>query len=221
MAVRLEDLLEQLHDPEPRVRERAIRRIVRRGRTGLTPAEGLLVLKASSLPYPARRDSSDDTSVDLIRAALHVPYPEYLPAVIGRFRHWNRRARREVLALLMRIEDARAAETVLGLVHRYGRAGGVPTLPLGQHARHPQHAEIFFPALLDYLDVPKLAFPIAALALSFASAHQIDPAILLPHADRLLGLLKRRRDWLGPRQETVGFAWMWEPSYHLRRWKAG
>src|SRR5262245_38477545 len=221
MAQRLEELLEQLHDPAPRVRERAIRRLLRRGRLGFSPAEGLLVLKASSLPYPPRRDSADDTAVDLLRAALHVPYPEYLPAMIARFPHWRRRARREALNLLMRIDDPRAAEAIMEIIRRHGRSGVMPSLPLGQHARQPQHAEIFFPKLLDYLDSPKLAFPIAALALSFASAHQIDPGIVQPHAAQLLALLRRRRDWLGPRQETEGFAWMWEPSYHLRRWKAG
>jgi HEAT repeat protein len=221
MALRLEDLLELLHDPAPRVRERAIRRLLRRGRLGFTPAEGLLVLKASSLPYPRRRDAADDTAVDLLRAALHIPYPEYLPAIVARFQHWHRRARREALNLLMRIDDPRAAEAVVEIVRQHGRTGGVPSLPLGQHARQPQHAEIFFPALLDFLSAPKLSFPIASLALSFATGHQIDPAMLQPHVPQLLALLRRRRDWLGPRQEIEGFAWMWEPSYHLRRWKAG
>jgi hypothetical protein len=221
MAMQLDELLERLHHPEQRERERAIRRILRRGRTGFSPADGLLVLKASSLPYPRRRDPADDTNVDLIRAALQVPYPEYLPAVLARFPHWHRRARREALHLLMRIDDVRSAETVVEIVRRYARLGGVPSLPLGQHGRQPQHAEVFFPALLEYLDVPKLAFPIAALSLSFAGEHLIDPSMLLPHADRFLRLLRRRREWLGSRQETVGFAWMWEQSYHLRRWKAG
>jgi hypothetical protein len=92
---------------------------------------------------------------------------------------------------------------------------------LGQYARQPQFGEAFFPALLDYLDVPRLAFSIGALALSFAAAHQIDTGMLVPHGDRLLAMLRRRRDWLGPRQQTEGLAWMWESSYHLRRWKAG
>jgi hypothetical protein len=144
-----------------------------------------------------------------------------LPAVIARFEHWQRRTRREALALLMRIDDPRAADAVVEIVRRHGRAGGVPSVPLGHYGRQPQHADRFFPALLEFLDVPKLAFSIAALALSFANDQQIDPAILEPHADRLLRLLQRRRDWLAPRQETEGFAWMWEPSYHLRRWKAG
>src|SRR4051812_41577898 len=105
MALRLEDLLERLHDPAPRVRERAIRRLLRRGRLGFTPEEGLLVLKASSLPYPRRRDAADDTAVDLLRAVMQLPYPEYLSAVVARFPHWHRRARREALNLLMRIDD--------------------------------------------------------------------------------------------------------------------
>src|SRR5205814_4497000 len=91
-AMSLEDLLDQLHSPDERTRERAVRRLVRRGRVGFTPEQGVLVLKASSLPYPPRRDRADDTAVDLLRAALHVPYPEYLPHVVERYRHWTSRA---------------------------------------------------------------------------------------------------------------------------------
>jgi len=220
-AIRLDDLLEQLHSPHLRVRERAVRRVRRLGRHGFTPERGLLVLKASSLPYPPRRDPSDDTAVDLIRATLQVPYPEYLSPIVDRYPHWQRRAKAEALALLMRIEDRRAAEAVVEIVRRHARDGHVPRLPLGLYASHPQHADVFFPELLTYLDVPKLAFSIAALALMFATAHQLEPGLLVPSADRLLVLYRRRRNQLVPAQQPVGSAWMWEPTYHRRRWQAG
>src|SRR5436309_1998365 len=175
MAIRLEDLLDQLHSPQERTRERAARRLLRLGRTGFSRDQGILVLKASSLPYPPRRDPTDDTAIDLIRAALHVPYPEYLPQVVERYAHWHRRARAEALRLLMRIDDRRAAEAVMTVVRRYARAGGVPALPVGLYGSAPQHAEVFFPELLRYLDVHKPAFSIAALALAFAAAHQLEP----------------------------------------------
>ena len=220
-AMRLEDLLEQLHSPDERTRERAVRRLLRRGRVGFTPEQGVLVLKASSLPYPPRRDRADDTAVDLIRAALSVPFPEYLPHVVDRYRHWNPRARAEALRLLMRIEDRRAAEAVMTIVRRHARTGEVPRLPAGLYAHAPQHAEVFFPELLDYLDVPKLAFSICALALSFAGGHQFEPGALVPAADAILVLYAQRRDRLLPVQRAEGVAWRWEPRYHRRRWQAG
>ena len=55
IATRLEDLLDLLHHPEERTRERAVRRVLRLGRLGFTPEQGLLVLKASSLPHPPLR----------------------------------------------------------------------------------------------------------------------------------------------------------------------
>lgn len=220
-TAQIAELLEQLHDPAARVRERAIRRLVRQGRRGFAVEDGLLVLKASSLPYPPRRDSSDGMAVDLLRAALRVPFPEYLPAVVGRYPYWKTRARREALNLLMRIDDRRAAEAVVAIVRAHARSGGVPSLPAGLYAHHPQHAEVFFPELLQYLDVVKLGFPIAALALTFASVQQLDAAMLLPHTGALLELYRRRRDWLRPRQQESGIAWMWESHYHRRRWKAG
>jgi hypothetical protein len=220
-AMPLEDLLEHLHSSDDRLRERAVRRLLRRGRVGFTPEQGVLVLKASSLPYPPRRDRADDTAVDLVRAALNVPYPEYLPHVVERYAHWKGRARAEALRLLMRIEDRRAAEAVMTIVRRHARAGGVPKLPAGLYAHAPQHAEVFFPELLDYLDVPKLAFSICALALSFAAGHQLEPGALVPAADAVLALYSLRRAKLLPAQRADGVAWRWEPRYHRRRWQAG
>jgi hypothetical protein len=220
-AIRLEDLLDQLHAPDERTRERAVRRLLRRGRAGFTPEQGILVLKASSLPYPPRRDRADDTAVDLVRAALQVPFPEYLPHVVERYPHWTARARAEALRLLMRIEDRRAAEAVMTIIRRHAQTGGVPKLPTGLYAHAPQHAEVFFPELLDYLDVPKLAFSICALALSFAGVHQLEPGALVPAADAVLGLYAARRDKLLPAQRADGVAWRWEPRYHRRRWQAG
>src|SRR5947208_3329693 len=101
-TVRFDDLLDELHNPNERERERAARQLVRLGRQGLTPEQGLRALKASTLPYPRRRYRGDDTSVDLIRAALMMPFPEYLPSIRQRFHLWNARARREALIRLVR-----------------------------------------------------------------------------------------------------------------------
>lgn len=221
MTPTLDELLDQLQGADAAVRERAIRRIRRRGRQGFTVEQGMLILKASSLPYPPRLEPACDTAVDLLRAVLQVPYPEYLPAIVARFPHWSRRARREALQGLMRIDDARAVEAVMQIVRTHAPAGRLPALPMGQHGRHPDHADLFLPELLDYLELPRIAFSIATLTLSFASAQLIDSAMLLPHADRLLAMFRRRRDWLGPRQQSDGVGWMWEPGYHERRWKAG
>jgi hypothetical protein len=220
-AMPLEDLLDHLHSPDIRTRERAVRRLLRLGRSGFTPEQGLLVLKASSLPYPPRRDRADDTAVDLVRAALNVPYPEYLPRVVERYPLWKPRARAEALRLLMRIEDRRAAEAVMTIVRRHARSGNVPRLPVGLYAHAPQHAEVFFPELLEYLDVPKLAFSIGALALSLAAGHQLEPGALTPAADAVLALYAARRDRLLPAQRADGIAWRWRPRYHRRRWQAG
>jgi hypothetical protein len=217
----LDDLLERLHEPDQRVRDRTLRRLLRRGRAGLTPEDGIRVLKASSLPYPPRNDGADDVAVDLVRAALLVPHPEYLPHIVERYPHWNRRARAEALRLLMRIEDRRAAEAVMTIIGRHARTGGVPKLPLGFYAHDPQFADVFFPELLQYIDVPGLAFSIAALALSFAGDQQLDPSMFVTAADAVLGLYAVRRDWLLPRQQAEGVAWRWTPRYHRRRWQAG
>lgn len=221
MALRLEELLDQLHSSQERTRERAVRQLLRRGRVGFTPEQGLMVLKASSLPHEPRRDPADDTSVDLIRAALHVPYPEYLPHVVGRYQHWSRHARAEALRLLMRIEDRRAAEAVMEIIRRHARSGGVAKLPIGMYTHDPQHADVFYPELLQYLDVPQLSFSICALTLAFAGSHQFESAMLDSSAESILSLYRQRRDKLIPSQRVDGISWRWADRYHRRRWQAG
>jgi hypothetical protein len=220
-ALRLDDVLENLYSPREPERERAARQLARLGRLGLTLEQGLRALKASTLPYPPRRYPKDDTSTDLIRAVLQVPYPEYLPQIVQRYRMWNPRAQREALNLLTRIEDARAAEAVVQILGAYARTGNVPRLPLGMNASAPHFPEVFFPALLDYLDLPKLRFAVYEYTLSFAGAQLIDTEMLTPHADRILTSYRQRRDRLMPAQQPTGVGWMWGDGYHRRRWQTG
>lgn len=220
-AVRFDDVLEQLHSSDERSRERAARQLGRLARIGLPVEQGILALKASTLPYPKRRFRDDDTSVDLIRAALTVPYPEYLPHVTQRYILWGERARAEVLSRLTRIEDVRAAEALMAILAEHARAGRTTSLPLGMYSAAPKFPEIFFPALLGFLDVPKQRLAIAQYALSFASAHLIDDEMLRPHAGAFLEMYRKRRGRLVPAQRDQGIAWRWEPHYHRRRWQAG
>jgi hypothetical protein len=220
-AVRFDDVLEQLHSPEERERERAARQLARLARVGLAPEQGLRALKASTLPHVKRRGRRDDTSVDLIRAALATPYPEYLPYIEQRFHLWNAKARREVVARLVRIEDARAAETLINLLQQHARTDRIKSLPLGMYAHAPQFAEILFPELLEFLDVPRLKLPVAEYALSFAAAHFIDGDLLKPHAATFLAMYMRRQKRLLPAQQEHGVGWHWEFDYHRCRWQAG
>lgn len=219
-AVQFDDILEQLHSTNERERARAARQLGRLGRIGLSTEQGLRALKASTLPYPRRR-RGDDTSVDLIRAAFAVPYPEYLPSVLQRFHLWHDRARREVMVRLVQIEDERAAAAILTLLRQHARPGRIRSLPLGLYAYSPQFTEVLFPGLLDFLDVPRLRLSIVEFALAFASAHLIDGEMLRPHTGQFLNLYYRRRDQLVPVQQGDGVAWRWDFDYHRRRWQAG
>jgi hypothetical protein len=220
-TVRFDDVLEQLHSTVERDRERAVRQLGRLARIGLTPEQGLRALKSSTLPHAKRRAPGEDTSVDLIRAAMATPFPEYLPCIEQRFHLWNARARREVIARLVRIEDVRAAETLLNLLRQHARTDQLRHLPLGMYAHAPQFPEVLFPELLEFLDVPRLRLPVAEYALSFASAHLIDGDMLKPHARVFVNMYLRRRKRLVPAQQEGGVAWHWELEYHRCRWQAG
>lgn len=219
--VRFDDVLDLLHDPEERVREKAARRLIRLARTGLSLEQGTKALKASTLPYPRRRYRGDDTGVDLIRAALAVPYPEYLENIRQRFHLWNAKCRREILTRLVRIEDERAAVAIVDLLKQHGRARRLKSLPLGLYANVPQFADVLFPDLLSYLDVPRLRVSIADYILSFVAAHQIEGETLVNHVAPLLQMYIRRRDQLLPSQRVDGVAWRWEHDYYSWRGQAG
>jgi hypothetical protein len=220
-AVRFDDVLDLLHDPDERVRERAARRLARLARNGLSMEQGIMALKASTLPYPRRRFRGDDTSVDLIRAALTVPFPEYLESIRQRFHLWNPKARKEIMARLVRIEDERAAVAIVELLREHARSRKIKSLPLGLYANVPQFADVLFPELSNYLDVPRLRVGIVDYALSFVAAHQIEGETLVPHLGTLLELYARRREQLMPSQSTDGVAWRWDYEYYRWRGQAG
>ena len=221
-AMPLEDLLEQLHAPDDRMRERAVRRLLppRPGRVHARAGHARPQGVVAAVPAPPRSGPTTRPSISSA-PPFHVPLPEYLPHVVERYPHWSRRARAEALRLLMRIEDRRAAEAVMTIVRRHARVGDVPRLPTGLYAHAPQHADVFFPELLDYLDVPKLAFSICALALSFAGAHQLEPGVLVPGGRHGPGAVRDAAGQAVAGPADDGVAWRWRPRYHRRRWQAG
>jgi hypothetical protein len=220
-AVRFDDVLDLLHNPDERVRERAARQLARLARSGLSLEQGMTALKASTLPYPRRRFRGDDTSVDLIRAALTVPYPEYLDSIVQRFHLWSPKARKEIIARLVRIEDERAAAAIVELLRQHARTRKIKSLPLGLYANVPQFADVLFPELFKYLDIPRLRVGVVDYALSFVAAHQIEGESLVPHVSTLVELYARRRDQLMPAQISTGVAWRWHFDYYRWRGQAG
>ncbi len=220
-AVRFDDVLDLLHDTDERVRERSARRLMRLARTGLSLEQGMRALKASTLPYPRRRFRGDDTGVDLIRAALAVPYPEYLESICQRFHLWNAKCRRELMSRIVRIEDERAAVAIVELLQQHARPRRLKSLPLGLYANVPQFADVLFPELLNYLDVPRLRVNVVDYALSFVAAHQIEGEMLVPYIGTLIEMYTRRREQLLPAQRSDGVAWRWEHEYYRWRGQAG
>lgn len=220
-AVRFDDVLHLLHDPDERVRERAARTLNRLGRIGLSVEQGLMALKASTLPYPRRRYRGDDTAVDLIRAAMTIPFPEYLDSILQRFHLWQAKARREIMTRLVRIEDERAASTIIALLKAHARSRKIRSLQLGLYGNSPQFAEILFPELLSFLDLPRLRVGIVDYALSFVAAHQIEGEMLTPHVSKFLEMYQRRREQLLPAQASTGVAWRWNADYYRWRGQAG
>ena len=108
------------------------------------------------------------------------------------------------------------------IIRRHARAGGVPRLPIGLYAHAPQHAEVFFPELLDYLDVPK------------SGILDLRAGVVVRRGAAIRARARSCRQPTDSRASTPnggtsccrssgpdGVAWRWRPRYHRRRWQAG
>ena len=191
--VRVGDLIERLRGPDAAARANAGLQLMAMGREGFAPKDGIRLLRAAA--EPAARGGDRDPSV-LVRAASARPGPDDVAVVLERFNRYDADSRKAALDLLARLPDRRAAEALMRLVRAHARSDGLAALPVGPLSDLPRHPDVYFPALLDYLDRSELRPGICRIAAAFADAGLLDGRLLGPHAARLADLLEARLDVL-------------------------
>jgi hypothetical protein len=195
-GARLQPLLARLRGADPEAREIAADEIEALARAGISVREALILVDEAAERFPPRRFEIQDTASDLLRSASHQPDPLLVPAVTRNYRRYGPKARVAALDLLAQIDDAAAAEAILGLLRANARSGRVRTLPVHTLLDRPKFADIYFPELLQWLEVPDLTWPICELCLGWIDRGAISPAAIAPHAALILRVYAPRRDRL-------------------------
>lgn len=194
-------------------RKKALKDLHKREKQGLTPQEGLLCLQAADDEYPPQEYDSQDSSADLITAAASVPQAEYIPIIRDSFLKYNPKARGRALILLNKIPDRQAAVTFMGLLKTHARSVTIDALSTGLLHSDPKHADIFFPALLDYADIETFEWDIYHLLLTYFEENLVSTESLLPYSKTIVDSYLKYKDPLTKSQKTEGIDWMWEDDY--------
>jgi len=210
--VRVRDLIDRLRSTDAGDREAAERQLMTMGRAGFPPKDGVRLLRAAAeAKAGARVEGRPSARGILVRAAAERPGPDDRPVVVELYARYDGESRRAALELLARLPGRDAAEALIRLVRAHARGDGPLTLPVGALCDRPRHADVYFPALLDYLDRSDLRPGVCRIAAAFAAADLLDGRLLRPHADRFADLLESRLDILldpnGPGEAA-------EPSVH-------
>ena len=191
--VRVLDLVERLRGPDAEARAGAEQQLMMMGRAGFTPKDGVRVLRAAAEAGPKGRASARGL---LVRSAAARPGPDDVPVVVELFPRYDPDSRRAALELLARLPGRAAAEALVRLVRAHARGDDPLTLPVGTLVDRPRHADVYFPALLNFLDRSDLRPGVCRVAAAFADAGLLDERLLRPQAERLADLLESRLDIL-------------------------
>jgi hypothetical protein len=219
--VSLEELIVRLKSADAEVRHPAFEALGARATSGLTSKEGLVALNAAMETFPPQNYEWQDASAELVSAAARAPHAEYVSVVLANFSAYNGKAREQALNLLARLPGRDAAEAYIALLNAHARDGSLSLLPKGTFDDDPRHADVLFPALLQFADVPALQWNTYVLCLSYLKEGALKPDALAQHAGGIVDAYRVHASKLKPLQRDAGVAWMWEDDYQEARADAG
>src|SRR5262249_12100175 len=151
--------------PNEDVREAGGLELASIAEAGLGEKDALRALEAATRTFPPRKIvlqdgvvTVADSAADLVRAAAFKPRLAHVTKVLELFPRFAPEAKVEALDLLARMPEREAAEAYVYLVKNYG--GEIPRLPIATLQCELQHADVFFPILLDLADDPVLGLDV-------------------------------------------------------------
>jgi hypothetical protein len=180
--VRVKLLLEKVEGKDQGARDAALGQIESLGRSGLSPKDGTRLLRAA-----ARIGRADGSGLGarLVAAAAWHARAELLPIVAEVFPKLGETARLQALNLLGIIGDRAAAEEQLALIREHASKGGIPGLGAAAWQARPRFADVFFPALFDLLDDPRLSGDVCSMTLAYLGARQLRIEEVTARLDRI------------------------------------
>ncbi|HWE38043.1 MAG TPA: hypothetical protein VG406_15840 [Isosphaeraceae bacterium] len=198
--VRVKLLLETVEGKDKAARDVALGRIEELGRSGLSPKDGTRLLRAAAR---IGRPDRSGLGARLVAAAAWHARGELLPIVAEVFPKLGDDARLQALNLLGVIGDRRAAEEQLALIREYAPKGGVPGLGAAAWQARPRYADVFFPALFELLDDPRLSADVGSLTAAYLNAGRLRNEDLAAHLDRIERAVRECRAWFLANEDRV------------------
>ena len=219
----LDGILKSLRSSEVSVREKAQGDLfrLRHQADHLTVADGLKALRAAAETYPFDKPTPEEVSEDLVDVAARNSRPEYIPVVVELFDKFSSKAKWSALVILASLENQEAAIAYMEVVRKHAKTGGIPRLVTGPLENGPRHADVFFPEILNYANIPSLTADIYRLCLSYVEAELVSDEQLEPFTGQVVTHYRDLDDKLRPVQRDEGIGWMWEEPYIESRIEAG
>src|SRR5262245_60314845 len=125
---RIEVLLQELQQAEPRDWRPVVEEFERLAKRGLTAAEGMQVLRAAAFPWSAHAIAVYAWPSKLVQAVVQQPRLEYPPLLVELYPQFEEGARRYALWVLNRMEEREAAVAYMEILRAHARSGDVPRL---------------------------------------------------------------------------------------------
>jgi hypothetical protein len=220
MGSRIDGLIQRLRSPDVSTVESAAEELRRIAKSGVTEDEAICLLRGAAGSFPKRKFDFQSTPADLVRAAAENPTNGLTSVVAEVFSALAQPAKTEALVLLMKSSDRRAAETVIELLHAQRNAKATIEIRTTPLQREPKHADVYFPALLDFAAGPS-EFEICAALLAACEAGALTPAQLALHTGKVLAIWNRLREAVRSAQTGAKPGWFWEDDYQELRGRAG
>ncbi len=215
----IQEIVTSLDSDRAEERERAAEQLKAKGKEGLTVTEGIIALRAAAKTYLPRKYDFLDSSADLVQAVRSRPRREYIPVIKELFPAYKPRVKAEAMVILAAIEGREAVVAYMEMVTTYARSGELLALPTGPLESKPRYADVFFPRLLDYVDVPAFERSMYSLLLKYAQVGLLKPLDLAVHSPRVLESYFQYEDKVRSAQRTEGIAWMSDEEYDKVRWR--
>lgn len=226
LAEQLDKILTQIRSSDPATRSignTALAEFQVPDDNGMPLALAMRLVRAAADPEICAYDAADDSGAcrELLVTASYCENPKLFPLAVELFPQFPENARGEAQYLILQSETRACVRAWLQLVRDHGRAGVMTSLSTWRLAEVRNHAEIVFPELLEYCDLPELSSDIYLLCLDDLDNNLFEPDVLRPYAERIaadaLAWNAQAREF----QQTSGTAWLWSEEYETVRHECG
>ena len=207
-AERLNQIIRLLESESLEERKSAADTLSELGMNGLSREEGLIALRGATKTFPQRDSDYWDSASDLVIAAGRYPTPDYVPVIRELFPEYSKKSRVEAVRLLASVKERSAAVALMSIIGEHARSGGIHELAIHSLQDDPRHADIFFPNILDYTDVPAFEWDIYLLCLKYLQAELIHGVDLMRYSSRVIESYRKYKFQLRSAQQANGIAWM-------------